>query len=89
MERGEGDDGVEACLRLPHLEPLVDDLDVREGREVPARNPREPLAELDPNLQPWRGCADVRRDVTVADLLATVADQDVRRIADPGWADLS
>lgn len=47
----------------------------------------EPLAELDPGLQPWRGCADVRRDVTVADLLATVADQDVRRIDGPEWAD--
>lgn len=47
----------------------------------------EPLAELEPGLQPWRGCADVRRDVTVADLLATVADQDVRRIDGPEWAD--
>ncbi|HET7684887.1 MAG TPA: 2-amino-4-hydroxy-6-hydroxymethyldihydropteridine diphosphokinase [Candidatus Limnocylindria bacterium] len=47
----------------------------------------EPLAELDPALRPWRGCADVRRDVTVADLLATVAEQEVRRIAGPDWAD--
>lgn len=47
----------------------------------------EPLAELDPGLTPWRGCADVRRDVTVADLLATVADQEVRRIGGPEWAD--
>ena len=30
----------------------------------------EPLAELDPGLRPWRGCADLRADVTVADLLA-------------------
>jgi 2-amino-4-hydroxy-6-hydroxymethyldihydropteridine diphosphokinase len=47
----------------------------------------EPLAELDPGLRPWRGCADVRRDVTVADLLATVADQDVRRVGGADWAD--
>jgi 2-amino-4-hydroxy-6-hydroxymethyldihydropteridine diphosphokinase len=49
----------------------------------------EPLAELAPGLQPWRGCADLRQDVTVADLLATVADQDVRRVAGPEWADRS
>lgn len=49
----------------------------------------EPLAELEPGLRPWRGCADVRQDVTVADLLATVADQEVRRIAGPEWADRS
>lgn len=49
----------------------------------------EPLAELAPGLQPWRGCADLRQDVTVADLLATVADQEVRRIAGPEWADRS
>ena len=49
----------------------------------------EPLAELAPGLRPWRGCADVRQDVTVADLLATVADQDVRRVAGPEWADRS
>ena len=49
----------------------------------------EPLAELAPGLRPWRGCADVRQDVTVADLLATVADQEVRRVAGPEWADRS
>jgi 2-amino-4-hydroxy-6-hydroxymethyldihydropteridine diphosphokinase len=47
----------------------------------------EPLAELDPNLRPWRDCADLRADVTVADLLPTVADQVVQRIAGPAWAD--
>ena len=47
----------------------------------------EPLAELDPGLRPWRGCADVRRDVTVADLLPAVADQEVLRTAGPEWAD--
>jgi hypothetical protein len=29
----------------------------------------------------------VRRDVTVADLLPSVADQEVRRVAGPEWAD--
>jgi len=47
----------------------------------------EPLAELDPDLQPWGGCDDVRADVTVADLLPAVADQQVERIAGPEWAD--
>ncbi len=47
----------------------------------------EPLAELEPGLRPWRACADMRRDVTVADLLATVADQEVQRINGPEWAD--
>jgi len=47
----------------------------------------EPLAELQPDLRPWRHCADVRRDVTVADLLPPVGDQDVRRINGPEWAD--
>jgi hypothetical protein len=30
---------------------------------------------------------DLRTDVTVADLLPSVADQEVRRIAGPEWAD--
>ena len=47
----------------------------------------EPLAEIQPDLQPWHGCADVRRDVTVADLLPAVADQEVMRTAGPEWAD--
>jgi hypothetical protein len=45
------------------------------------------MAELEPGLRPWRGCADLRTDVTVADLLPSVADQEVRRIAGPEWAD--
>jgi 2-amino-4-hydroxy-6-hydroxymethyldihydropteridine diphosphokinase len=47
----------------------------------------EPVAELDPNLLPWRNCADLRVDVSVADLLATVANQEVMRIGGPDWAD--
>jgi 2-amino-4-hydroxy-6-hydroxymethyldihydropteridine diphosphokinase len=47
----------------------------------------EPVAELDPLLLPWRNCADLRVDVSVADLLATVANQEVMRIGGPDWAD--
>jgi 2-amino-4-hydroxy-6-hydroxymethyldihydropteridine diphosphokinase len=63
------------------------DLIVPHPRLQERRFALEPLAELQPDLQPWRGCADVRRDVTVADLLPAVADQDVRRISGPEWAD--
>jgi hypothetical protein len=47
----------------------------------------EPLAELDPGLRPWRGCDDLRIDVSVVDLLPAVADQAVTRISGPEWAD--
>ena len=47
----------------------------------------EPVAELDPGLRPWRNCADLRVDVSVADLLATVAGQEVVRIGGPDWGD--
>ena len=63
------------------------DLLVPHPRLVERRFALEPLAELDPDLQPWGGCDDVRADVTVADLLPAVADQQVERIAGPEWAD--
>ena len=43
--------------------------------------------ELDPGLLPWRNCSDLRVDVTVADLLPMVADQEVLRVGGPDWAD--
>lgn len=63
------------------------DLIVPHPRLVERRFALEPLAELEPSLQPWHGCADVRRDVTVADLLPTVAEQQVVRVGGPEWAD--
>ncbi|MDQ2853888.1 MAG: 2-amino-4-hydroxy-6-hydroxymethyldihydropteridine diphosphokinase [Chloroflexota bacterium] len=63
------------------------DLIVPHPRLVERRFALEPLAELDPDLRPWRACADLRVDVTVADLLPSVAEQDVRLVWGPDWAD--
>ena len=65
------------------------DLIVPHARLQERRFALEPLAELDPNLQPWRGCADLRGDVTVADLLPSVAEQEVQRLGGPDWSDPS
>ncbi len=63
------------------------DLIVPHPRFHERRFALEPVAELDPALRPWRGCSDLRVDVTVADLLATVAGQEVIRLGGPDWAD--
>ena len=75
---------VAAALGLP---VTLDDLAEMTHRLNALIEALEPLAEIQPALQPWRGCADVRRDVTVADLLPAVADQEVLRSTGPEWAD--
>lgn len=63
------------------------DLIVPHARFHERRFALEPVAELDPGLLPWRNCSDLRVDVSVADLLPTVATQEVMRVGGPDWAD--
>jgi 2-amino-4-hydroxy-6-hydroxymethyldihydropteridine diphosphokinase len=63
------------------------DLIVPHPRFHERRFALEPVAELDPNLLPWRNCSDLRVEVSVADLLPTVANQEVMRVGGPDWAD--
>jgi 2-amino-4-hydroxy-6-hydroxymethyldihydropteridine diphosphokinase len=62
------------------------DLVVPHPKLAERRFALEPLAELAPNLRPWAACPDERRDLTVAQALAAVMDQDVERLEGPGWA---
>ena len=70
------------CVTDPTL-----DLIVPHPRFHERRFALEPVAELDPALRPWRNCSDLRVDVSVADLLATVAGQEVLRVGGPDWSD--
>jgi 2-amino-4-hydroxy-6-hydroxymethyldihydropteridine diphosphokinase len=72
------------CVTDPEL-----DLIVPHPRFHERRFALEPVAELDPALRPWRGCSDLRVEVSVADLLATVANQEVLRVGGPDWSDPS
>jgi len=63
------------------------DLIVPHPRFHERRFALEPVAELDPNLHPWRNCSDLRVDLSVADLLPTVAGQEMLRVGGPDWAD--
>jgi len=62
------------------------DLVVPHPRLAERRFALEPLAELDPGLRPWAACPGERRDLTVAQALAAVMDQDVEVVEGPGWA---
>ncbi len=62
------------------------DLVVPHRRLVERRFALEPLAELDPDLRPWAECPGDRRELTVAEALAAVMDQDVEVLAGPEWA---
>ena len=70
------------CVTDPDL-----DLIVPHPRFHERRFALEPVAELDPGLLPWRNCSDLRVEVSVADLLPTVANQEVMRVGGPDWAD--
>ena len=70
------------CVTDPEHDLIVPHPRFHERRFV-----LEPVAELDPLLLPWRNCSDLRVDVSVADLLPTVANQEVMRVGGPDWAD--
>lgn len=63
------------------------DLVVPHPKLAERRFALEPLAELAPDLRPWEACPDERRELTVAEALAAVADQEVGVVAGPEWAE--
>jgi len=81
--------------RLIDLDLLtIDDLCIEDPPDLVVPHPRlaerrfalEPLAELDPDLRPWAACPGERRELTVAQALAAVMDQDVEVLEGPRWA---
>jgi len=81
--------------RLVDIDLLaIDDLCIEDAPDLVVPHPRlaerrfalEPLAELDPDLRPWAACPVEHRDLTVAQALAAVMDQDVEVVEGPGWA---
>lgn len=97
LELGRDPQGLRFGPRLIDLDILVADgrcvddpeldLVVPHARLAERRFALEPLAELDPGLRPWRECDDLRAELTVADLLPAVAEQEVTWQAGPEWAD--
>ena len=65
------------------------DLVVPHPKLAERRFALEPLAELDPDLKPWAECPGDRRDLTVAEALAAVMDQEVEVVEGPGWAGIT
>jgi 2-amino-4-hydroxy-6-hydroxymethyldihydropteridine diphosphokinase len=61
------------------------DLVVPHPKLAERRFALEPLAELNSTLRPWAACPDERRELTVAQALAEVMDQDVEVVAGPEW----
>ena len=97
IERRLGRDplGARYGPRLVDLDLLaIDDLCIEDAPDLVVPHPRlaerrfalEPLAELNPDLRPWAACPGERREVTVAQALAAVMDQDVEVVEGPGWA---
>ena len=81
--------GITSLVCPPDTDPILDEpgLIVPHPRLPQRRFVLEPLAELDPDLKPWRNCSDLRHEVTVGDLLPSVAEQKVRRVGGAEWAD--
>ena len=97
IERRLGRDptGARFGPRLVDLDLLaIDDLCIGDAPDLVVPHPRlaerrfalEPLAELNPDLRPWAACPGERRELTVAQALAAVMDQDVEVVEGPGWA---